>query len=151
MLNHFYSFCLFQVKPIYNGQQYTNSPTSSSSSSSSVYPWTTSIYYSDLPVLALRTEVMENDRNQQEWPIAVKGRVDRSTSISSSIVNTPKLVGGKTKCLKGLIIAFSTLMILSLFAALAANVYLFISITSATKTCITTGIESNGHYFYSMN
>ena len=151
VLNHYYSFCLFQVKPTHNEQQYTNSLASSSSSSSSVNPWITSIHSSDLQILSLRTQVMPNDRNQQKLPTVVRGRVDRSTSISSSIVDTSPLIGGKTTCPIGAIIALGILIILFLLAALAINIYLFISATSATKTCTTTGTESNRHLFYSLN
>ncbi len=154
VLNHYYSLCLSQVKPIDNERQYTNTPTSLSSlssSPSSVTPWTTSIHSSDLQILSLRTHVMPNDRNQQEWPIVTRGRVNRSTSTSSDIVDTSALIGGKTGCPMASILALGIPIILSLLAALAVNSYLFITISSATKTCINTGTESNRHLFYSLN
>lgn len=119
-----------------------------SSSSSSVDPYTTSTYSSDLQILSLRKQVIQNDRHEQKWPIVVRGRVDRSTSISSSIVGTSPLIVRRTICPMVLFIILGIFIILFL---LAVNIYLFIGITSAIETCSTTGTEFNRHCFYSLN
>jgi len=126
---------LYKIKPVHD-RQYTI--ILSSSSPTSVHTWPTSIHSSssDIETVSYRT---------QEWPIIMKEKRDRSTSISSSIADSGGLTGGTMCCCPCSmlsIIGLSTLITLFLSGILAANLYMLVNMNSATKTCISTTVTT---------
>jgi len=127
---------LYKIKPVHDQRQYTI--ILSSSSPTSVHTWPTSIHSSssDIETVSYRT---------QEWPIIMKEKRDRSTSISSSIADSGGLTGGTMCCCPCSmlsIIGLSTLITLFLSGILAANLYMLVNMNSATKTCISTTVTT---------
>ena len=126
---------LYKIKPVHDQRQYT---IILPSSATSVHTWPTSIHSSssDIETVSYRT---------QEWPIIMKEKRDRSTSISSSIADSGGLIGGTMCCCPCWllsIIGLGTLITLFLSGILAANLYMFFHMNSATKTCISTTVTS---------
>ena len=121
---------LYKVKPAYDQRQYTTI-LSSSSSPSSLCTWASSIHSADIETVSYRT---------QEWPTIIKETRDKSTNTSYSIADFGGLIGGTMCCCPCWllsIIGLGTLLTLFLLGALAANLYMFFHMNSATKTCIT--------------
>jgi len=126
---------LYKIKPVHDQRQYT---IILPSSATSVHTWPTSIHSSssDIETVSCRT---------QEWPIIMKEKRDRSTSISSSIADSGGLIGGTMFCCPGSmlsIIGLGTLITLFLSGILAANLYMLVNMNSATKTCISTTVTT---------
>ena len=136
--NLYCTLCLSQVKPARDERRYIDTPVPSLSSST-VNLWTASMDSFDLPVSSTRIHVIPYERDHQMRPEVPKQRVDRSTSISSSMGGAAGLIVQKPCCPGNFLMVLGILTTLAALATLAVNIYLFTRLTATTKTCTSAG------------